>query len=124
LGGQGWAVTALTANVCVFERTHESPLFCALVWFAQAALLAGIVKTATGKVCNECKTLGQLGRVCVKCSPTNDVFQTAIFFILVVRNNKRSSGFDGKTSDGLSRICLYYRYLELSFCQWLFSELS
>jgi len=34
-------------------------------WFARAALLAGITKTATGKVCNECKTLGQLGLVCV-----------------------------------------------------------
>ena len=26
---------------------------------------AGIAKTATGKACNECKTLGQLGLVCV-----------------------------------------------------------
>jgi len=48
-------------------------------------------------------------------SDTNVHFQTAIFFILVVRNNKRLSGIDGKTSDCLSRICLYYRYLELRF---------
>jgi len=34
-------------------------------WFARAALLTGIAKTATGKACNECKTLGQLGLVCV-----------------------------------------------------------
>jgi len=33
--------------------------------FAQAALLAGIAKTTTGKACNERKTLGQLGLVCV-----------------------------------------------------------
>jgi len=33
-------------------------------WFAQAALLDRIVKTATGKVCcNVCKTIGQLGLV-------------------------------------------------------------
>jgi len=51
-----------------------------------------------------------------KCSDTNVVFQTAIFLILVVRNNKRTTGIDGKTSDCLSRNCLYYRYLELRFC--------
>jgi len=50
-----------------------------------------------------------------KCSDTNIVFQTAILLILVTRNNKRSSGNDGKTSDCLSGICLYYRYLELRF---------
>jgi len=41
-----------------------------------------------------------------KCSDTNVVFQAAIFLILVARNNKTSSGIDGKTSDCLSRICL------------------
>jgi len=35
------------------------------VWFAWAALLAGIVNTATGKACNECKTIGQLRLVCL-----------------------------------------------------------
>jgi len=39
--------------------------FALFEWFAGAALLAGIVKTATGKACNECKTLGQLGLICV-----------------------------------------------------------
>jgi len=53
--------------------------------------------------------------LCFKCSDTNVVFQTAIFLIPVVRNNKRSSGIDGKTSDCLSRNCLYYRYLILSY---------
>jgi len=37
--------------------------FALFAWFAQAALLAGMAKTATGKACNECKTLGQLGLV-------------------------------------------------------------
>jgi len=76
--------------------------FALFAWFARAALSAGIAKIATGKACNECKTLGQLG-------------QTAFFLILVARNNKNPSGIDGKTSDCLSRICLYYRYLELLF---------
>jgi len=31
--------------------------FALFAWFAWAALLAGIVKAATGKACNECKTL-------------------------------------------------------------------
>jgi len=51
-----------------------------------------------------------------KCSDTYVVLQTAIFLILFVVNNKRSSGIDGRTSDCLSRISLYYRYLELRFC--------
>jgi len=38
--------------------------FALFAWFAQAALLAGITKTATGKACNECKTFGQLALVC------------------------------------------------------------
>jgi len=39
--------------------------FALFAWFAWAALLTGIVKTATDKACNECKTLGQLRMVCV-----------------------------------------------------------
>jgi len=31
--------------------------YALFAWFAWAALLAGIAKTATGKVCNECKHL-------------------------------------------------------------------
>jgi len=103
----------------VFESTHERSnrlCFALFAWFARAALLAGIAKTATVKACNECKTLGQLGWSMFKCSDTNVVFQTAIFLILVVRNSKRSSGIDGKTSNCLSRNCLYDRYLELRFC--------
>jgi len=46
-----------------------------------------------------------------KCS-----FPKAIFLIPVVRNNKRSSGIDSKTSDCLSRNCWYYCYRNLRFC--------
>jgi len=46
-----------------------------------------------------------------KCS-----FSKAIFLILAVRNHKTSSGIDSKTSDCLSRICLYHHDFELSFC--------
>jgi len=42
-------------------------------------------------------------------------FSKEPFFILVVRNNKRSSGIGGKTSECPSRNCLYYRYLEIRF---------
>jgi len=82
--------------------------FALFAWFAWAALLAGVAKTATGKAGNEWQTLGQLGLVC-ECSDTN-----VAFLILVVRNNKRSSGIDRKNQRCLSRNCLYYRYLELS----------
>jgi len=38
--------------------------FALFAWFARAALLVGTAEAATGKACNECKTLGQLGLVC------------------------------------------------------------
>jgi len=93
--------------VRVWKNTWQSTVCFALFpWFTRAVLLVGIVKTATDKACNECK-----------CSDTNVVFQRAIFLILVVRNDKRSSGIGGKTSDYPSRNCLYYRYLEIPLCQ-------
>jgi len=87
--------------------------FALFAWFTRAALVAGIAKIATGKACNECKTLGQWGLVCYghKCS-----FPNSHFLDSGLSNNKRSSDIDGKTSECLSRICLYYRYLELRFC--------
>jgi len=51
-----------------------------------------------------------------KCSDINVVFQTAIFLILVVRNNKESSGIDGKTSDCLSRNFYITVILSYRFC--------
>jgi len=50
---------------CLKENMRVDYVFCTLLWFARAALLARIVNTATGKAYNECKTLGQLGLVCV-----------------------------------------------------------
>jgi len=62
--------------VRVWKNTWQSTAcFALFAWFTLAALLAGIVKTATNKACNECK-----------CSDTNVVFQRAVFLILVVRN--------------------------------------
>jgi len=70
----------------VFERAHESRLcFALFAWFAQAALLA------TGKACNKCKTLGQLGLVCFQILLHKCSFPNSNFFILVVKNNKTSS---------------------------------
>ena len=37
--------------------------FALITWFGRAAVLGGIVKTATGNACNECKILGQLGLI-------------------------------------------------------------
>jgi len=62
------------------------------------------------------KHLGNWDWSVFKCSDKNVVFQTAIFLILVVRNNTKSSGIDGKISYCYSRNCFYYRYLELRFC--------
>jgi len=81
---------------CLKEHMTVHCVFCALCMVYLAALLAGIVKTATDKARSECK-----------CSDTKVVFQRAIFLILVVRNDTRSSGIDGKTSDCPSRNCLY-----------------
>jgi len=53
-------------QICACLKEHMRVDCSALfTWFDRAMLLAGIVKTATGKACNECKTLGQLGLVYV-----------------------------------------------------------
>jgi len=44
--------------------------FALLAWFARVALLAGIAKTATGKTCNEWKTLIKWGWSVFKWSDT------------------------------------------------------
>jgi len=43
-----------------------------------------------------------------KYSDTNMVFQTDVFVILVVINNRSSLGVNGKTTDYFFRICLCY----------------
>jgi len=50
---------------CLKEHMRVDYVFYVLFLVARAALLAGIAKAATGKACNECKILGQLGLVCV-----------------------------------------------------------
>jgi len=61
--------------VCVFERTHENRLcFALFAWVARAALLAGIVKTARGKACNECNHLVNCDWSVFKYSDTNVIF--------------------------------------------------
>jgi len=103
--------------VRVWKSTWESSMcFVLFAWFARARLLAGIVTTATGIGCNEWKHLVHWEWSAFKCSDTKVVFQTAIFLILVVRNNKRSSGIEGKPATAFPHNCLYYRYLELHFC--------
>jgi len=59
-----WAFVLMQMRACLKEhmRVDCSALFA---WFARAALFAGIVNIVTGKPCNKCKTLGQLGLVCV-----------------------------------------------------------
>jgi len=54
-----------------------------------------------------------------KCSDTNVVFQTAIFLILVVRNNKTSSGIDGKPTTAFPEIVyitVILSYVSVSTC--------
>ena len=54
-----------------------------------------------------------------KCSDTNVVFQTAIFLILFVRNNKRSSGIDGKPATAFPEfvyIAVILSYISASNC--------
>jgi len=81
--------------------------FALFVWFAQATLLARIAKTATGeKHATSAKHLVDWDWSVFKCSDANVDFQSAIFLILVVRHNKRSTGIDSKTSNCLSRNCL------------------
>jgi len=54
--------------------------FALFAWFTRAALLVEIAKTATGKACNECKTLGQLGLVCVEMLGHKYSFPNTHFF--------------------------------------------
>jgi len=102
----------VNANVCVFEWTHASRLFYALY-----VVCLGSTLSWNRQDCNRwsAKHLAICDWSVFKCSDTNVVFQTVIFMILVLRNTKRSSSIDGKTSDCFSRICLYYPYLELRF---------
>jgi len=81
--------------------------FVLFAYCAWAALLVGIAKTATGKACNECKTLVRFEWSVFECSDTTVVFQTAICLILVERNNKRSSALTAKPATALPEfVCI------------------
>jgi len=103
--------------MCACLKEHmRVDCFALFAWFARAALLDGIVKLQQAKHATSAKHLVIWDWSVFKCSDTNVIFQTAIFLVLFVRNNKRSSGIDCKTFDCLSRNFLYYRYPELRFC--------
>jgi len=74
--------------------------FALFVWFARAALLAGITKTATGKACNECKTSGQLGLLYVDMLGHNVVFQTVTF----LRNKKGLQALTAKPATAFREV--------------------
>jgi len=74
--------------------------FALIAWLARAALLAGIAKTATGKACNECKTLGESGLLCVDMLGHNVVFQTATF----LRNKKGLQALTAKPATAFREV--------------------
>ena len=101
----------------VWKNTWESTVFCALLKACPGSAVSWNRQNCNRQNMHNCKTLVHLGLVCVqmlghKCSFPNSHF-------LVLRNNKRSSGIDGKTSDCLSRSCLYYRCFELVTFIWI-----
>jgi len=69
-------------------------VFCALCIVSPASAVSWNRQATTGKACNEWseKHLLNWDWSAFKCSDTNVVFQTAIFLVLFVRNNKMSSG--------------------------------
>jgi len=82
--------------------------FALFAWFSQAALLAGIARLQQSKTATSEKHLVNWDWSVFKCSDTNAIFQTDIFLILVVSNNKTSSGIDGKISDCLFLKCFIF----------------
>jgi len=92
---------------CVLRSLHG---------FGPAALMSESPRLQQTKHAKSAKPRSVGTGLCFKFSDTNVVFQAIILLILVVRNEKRSSGIDGKTNDFFSRNCLYCRYPELRFC--------
>jgi len=66
--------------------------FALCAWFPWSQPLAGMSKTATGKACNESKTLEDWDWTASKYLNMHLVFQANVFLIPVFINNKRSSG--------------------------------
>jgi len=103
---------------CLKEHMREviDYVFCTLCMVCPGSAVSWNCQVCNRQSTRSAKHLVNWNRCVFKCSDTNVVFQTVIFLIQVVGNNKRSSGIDDKTSDCLSRNCLYYCYLELRFC--------
>jgi len=103
----------VNANVCIFERTRESRLFCAPYMFCPGSAVS----------CNRPYCKRQSMRWVQNNWSTGTGLclnaRTQMYFpkqFWDVRNNKRSSDIDGKTSHQLCRDCLSSHYLELRFC--------
>ena len=84
----------------MFERAHESQLmFCALCMVSPVSAVSWNHQGCNRQSMQRVQNFWSIGSALLfKCSDANVVFQTAIFLILVVRNNKRFSGIDGKTA--------------------------
>jgi len=96
-----FAFVLMTMRECLKEHMREvmDYVFCAL-----CLVCPGRAASCHRHDCNRQSTqrvqnTWSIGTgLCIKhqCSDTNMVIQTAIFLILFVRNNKRSSGIDGQ----------------------------
>ena len=87
-------------------------MFCALCLVCPGSAVSWNRKDCNRQSIKRVQITWSIGLVCAwllghKCS-----FPNSHFLGSVVRNNKRSSGIEGKTSDCLSRNCLYYRYTQ------------
>ena len=103
-------------QMCVCLKEHMRVDFCALDIVCLGSTVSWNRQGCNRQSMQRVQNTWLIGTGLRKCSDINVVVQTAIFLILVVRNNKTSSGIDGKTRDCLFRNCLYYRYLQLRFC--------
>jgi len=101
-------------QMCVLERKHQEVIdyvLCALCMVCPGSAVSWNRQDYNRpRHATSAKHLVNCDWSVFICSDTNVVFQTAIFLILVVRNNKTSSDIDNKTSSCLSRNCLYYSY--------------
>jgi len=104
----------VNANVCMLERTRGSRLFCALYMLCPGSAVSWNRRHCNRQSMQRVQNTWSIGTgLCLmfghKCSFPNSLF------LILVRNNKRSSGIDGKTSDCLSRNCLYSITVILSY---------
>ena len=104
----------VNANVCMLERTRGSRLLCALYMLCPGSAVSWNRRHCNRQSMQRVQNTWSIGTgLCLmfghKCSFPNSLF------LILVRNKKRSSGIDGKTSDCLSRNCLYSITVILSY---------